>query len=86
MFQCDKCGCCCRHISNSPIYKELDRGDGVCRYLDMETRLCKIYINRPIFCNVDKFYEQYLLSECSIEEFYSINYESCEILKERYGK
>jgi len=33
MFKCDKCGLCCSNIGNSKIYKDLDRGDGVCKYL-----------------------------------------------------
>jgi len=33
MFQCDRCGCCCRNLHKSEIYAELDRGDGVCKYL-----------------------------------------------------
>ena len=36
MFHCDKCGICCRSLRRSPLYSGLDRGDGVCRYLDGE--------------------------------------------------
>lgn len=85
MFVCDKCGLCCKHINKSKIDGNLNRGDGVCKYLDEETLLCRIYDRRPIFCNVDKFYDKYLSLQCTREEFYAINYESCKILKERYG-
>lgn len=85
MFQCNKCGLCCMHINESGIDDGLNRGDGVCRHFDDETLLCKIYKERPVFCNVDRFYKEYLSVKYSREEFYSINYEACKILKERYG-
>lgn len=85
MFICDKCGLCCMHIDESTINENLNRGDGVCRYFDEKTLLCKIYSGRPIFCNVDKFYDEYLSLQCSRDEFYSANYELCKIFKERYG-
>lgn len=72
------------HIDKSTIGEKLNRGDGVCRYFDEMTLLCKIYSERPIFCNVDKFYEEYLLLQCSRDEFYLVNYELCKILKEKY--
>ena len=33
MFECDVCGHCCRNLDKSPIYLELDKGDGTCKYL-----------------------------------------------------
>ena len=85
MFICEKCGLCCMHIDESALDEKMNRGDGVCKYFDEKTLLCEIYSERPIFCNVDKFYEKYLSMKYSREEFYSINYETCKILKERYG-
>lgn len=46
MFECDSCGLCCMNIYKSEIYSELDRGDGVCKYLS--GNLCSIYENRPL--------------------------------------
>lgn len=86
MFFCDKCGLCCMHIDASSLGKEMDRGDGVCKYFDDKTHLCKIYDNRPIFCNVDKFYDEYLADKFLREKYYAVNYESCKKLKERYRK
>ena len=57
MFECDKCGCCCRHLDKSELYKELDRGDGICRYL--EGNICSIYETRPILCQIDLSYDLY---------------------------
>ena len=54
MFKCDKCGECCRHLNESDLYIELDRGDGVCKYLD--GNLCSIYENRPLHCRIDESY------------------------------
>ncbi len=33
MFYCDQCGECCRHVQKAEPYRDLDRGDGVCKYL-----------------------------------------------------
>ena len=41
MFKCDKCGECCRHLDESELYQEIDRGDGVCKFLT--DNLCSIY-------------------------------------------
>jgi hypothetical protein len=86
MFICDQCGICCEHIDESGIEGVLNRGDGVCINYDEETHLCNIYDNRPIYCNVDKFYESFLENKYSREDYYEINYKSCQELKERYGK
>lgn len=85
MFQCDRCGLCCRHISEANIAPDLDRGDGTCKYFDDKTSLCSIYCERPIFCNVDLFYDTYLSSQCSRDDYYLLNYEACKTLKERFG-
>ena len=79
MFKCDKCGQCCRHLANSEVYKELDRGDGVCKYLD--GNLCSIYDNRPDICNVDKAFELYFKDVISKDDYLKFNREACLILK-----
>ncbi len=79
MFECDKCGCCCRNLDKSDIYAELNRGDGVCRYL--EGNLCSIYDKRPLLCRVDECYEKYFSEYMTLEEYYKENKKMCEILK-----
>lgn len=79
MFKCDKCGHCCRHLANSEVYKELDRGDGVCKYLD--GNLCSIYDDRPDICNIDKAYELYFKDDISKEDYLKFNHDACLILK-----
>lgn len=81
MFKCDKCGLCCRSLKLNPMYMELDRGDGVCKYL--EGNLCSIYEQRPLICRVDDAYEVFFKSKMTKEEYYEINYKSCNILKNK---
>ena len=81
MFECDKCGCCCRHLDMSPLYAELDSGNGVCRYLD--GNLCSIYENRPLLCRIDECYEKFFSDKISLEEYYSLNRQICEMLKRK---
>lgn len=80
MFKCDMCGQCCRHLNRSEIYKKMDRGDGVCRYLDGNK--CSIYKKRPVFCRVDESYEVFFKEIYSKQEYYKLNYEACKRLKE----
>ncbi len=80
MFQCERCGQCCRHLDRSEIYKELNRGDGVCIYL--KNNLCSIYETRPILCRVDESYEYYFKELYSKQEYYELNYKACKKIKE----
>lgn len=79
MFECDKCGCCCRNLDKSQIYAKLDRGDGICMYLS--GNLCSIYDNRPLICRVDESYEMFFYKKMSREEFYRANKLECIKLK-----
>ncbi len=79
MFKCDKCGLCCKKLNLSSLYKNLDRGDGVCIHL--KGNLCNIYESRPLICRVDKCYEIFFKDKMSLEEFYRLNNEMCNILK-----
>ena len=80
-FDCDKCGACCKSIRRANFVHELDRGDGICKNFDETTNLCKIYDARPIFCNVDAYYEKFLSNSMSREEFYVLNKKICAELK-----
>jgi|Wag4MinimDraft_16_1082657.scaffolds.fasta_scaffold00154_6 hypothetical protein len=77
-FNCDQCGLCCTKLSNNDLYKELDRGDGTCRFLNCETMLCKIYENRPLICNIDLAYEKFFKEKMSLEEYYLLNKKHCQ--------
>ena len=83
MFVCTKCGACCRNLGGSSIYASLDRGDGVCMYLD--GNLCSIYEKRPLLCRVDESYNLLWRNKMSIEEYYERNFAACTELKKMQG-
>ena len=79
-FDCDCCGVCCKNIRYSYFYsEELDRGDGVCKHL--KNNLCEIYSERPIFCNIDGYYDKFLSDKMSREKFHELNHLACRRLK-----
>lgn len=81
MFVCDCCGLCCMNLKKSDLYSDLDRGDGICRYFDIISKLCMIYDERPDKCNVDETYENYFKDIMTIEQYYQMNYAACSALK-----
>jgi len=81
-FQCDMCGLCCQNIGLSDTYRNLDRGDGVCKYYEFATHKCSIYHERPLLCNVDAYYDKYMANKMSRQEFHELNYETCRKLRE----
>ena len=84
MFQCDKCGECCRNLDKSEIYRELHDGDGICRYL--RENLCSIYEKRPLICRIDEGFEAFFKDKISYEKYLQYTYECCEILKNNRRK
>ena len=81
MFDCKKCGKCCCNLDKSPLYSDLDRGDGTCIHFDEGTRLCKIYDKRPLKCNIDQMYEAFFKDKMSKDEYYKQNYAACDLLR-----
>lgn len=81
MFKCDKCGECCRNLDKSPIYIELDSGNGVCKYLI--GNLCSIYDERPLLCRIDESYDIFFKDIIERDEYYKLNYRACNILKKQ---
>lgn len=81
MFPCDRCGECCRNLQLSALYRDLDRGDGVCRYLD--GNLCSIYQTRPLLCRIDESYDCFFKDYMTREEFYRANLQVCSELKRK---
>ena len=79
MFKCSQCGVCCRHLDRSELYRELDRGDGVCRYL--KGNLCSIYENRPLLCRIDESYDKFFSEIYTRDEYYRLNEQGCKILQ-----
>ena len=82
-FLCDCCGLCCMNLKQSSLYEDLDRGDGICKFFEVETKLCSIYNNRPMKCNIEKSYELYLKGVMPKDTYYELNYAACRELKRR---
>lgn len=79
MFKCDCCGCCCRNLDKSELYAELDRGDGICKYL--RGNLCSVYENRPLLCRIDECYDLYFYKIMERDDYYRSNMKECQKLK-----
>lgn len=69
------------NLKKSELYSDLDRGDGICKYFDTDSKLCIIYDERPDKCNVDKTYEKLFKDKMTIEQYYQMNYVACDALK-----
>lgn len=78
---CKKCGICFKGLKLSPLYFELDRGDGICKNFDSVNNLCNIYKGRPILCNIDKTFKKYFSKNMTKDEYYKLNYQYCNKLK-----
>ncbi|EJB51411.1 YkgJ family cysteine cluster protein [Helicobacter pylori] len=80
-FPCTSCGLCCKNITGIIELIGFDAGNGVCKFLDLETNLCKIYESRPLICRVDEVHKK-LYSHIPLKEFYAKNAEVCNALQE----
>ncbi|OBX50248.1 YkgJ family cysteine cluster protein [Moraxella nonliquefaciens] len=79
-FPCTACGLCCRRVHMSDVTAYLDRGDGICRHLDIKTNLCDIYDTRPLVCRVEAYYKTYL-ADTSWDGFVRLNLDICQKLQ-----
>jgi Fe-S-cluster containining protein len=84
-FPCNACGKCCANVHLSEITQPLDRGDGICRHLDNDTKRCQIYDQRPDICRVELQYRTHYSHQFSWDEFITINLTICESLPDRKG-
>ncbi|MGN8504347.1 YkgJ family cysteine cluster protein [Helicobacter pylori] len=80
-FPCTSCGLCCKNITGIIELIGFDAGNGVCKFLDLETNLCKIYETRPLICRIDEAHKK-LYSHIPLKEFYAKNAEICNALQE----
>lgn len=80
-FPCNACGVCCKNISGIEELKDFDSGSGICKFLDTSSNQCRIYENRPEICRVDVMYEKQYSHLYSIEKFYELNLQACEVLQ-----
>lgn len=80
-FPCTQCGLCCKHVNLSPQTAFLDRGDGICHHLNLNTNLCSIYENRPSICNVNKQYNEVYRKKMPWVTFVELNLNICDLLQ-----
>ncbi|WP_078055520.1 YkgJ family cysteine cluster protein [Rappaport israeli] len=81
-FPCNACGLCCRLVGTNPQTAFLDRGDGICQHLDVQSNLCTIYSERPLICRVKDYYKAYLTKQLTWQEFIKINSDICKKLQD----
>lgn len=86
MFECDRCGLCCRHIKGIKELENFLLDDESCINLDKTSNLCKIYDKRPDICRVDEMFKKVFYKFISKEEYLNLNASSCKKLKEIYNK
>ncbi len=58
----------------------------MCKYYDEQSKLCSVYNERPVICNVDQYYETVLKGTVERAAYYSSNYAVCEKLKRSISK
>ena len=80
-FPCTACGLCCRKVGLAVETWPLDRGDGVCRYLEEGSNLCGVYEQRPDICRVDRQYESNYKGRFTWDEFVALNVAVCRKLQ-----
>lgn len=85
-FDCKKCAACCRQVGATPWGKQLALPNGICRYLNTKTNLCTIYDRRPLFCNIDVYYETFLKDTMDRDYFYAMNKQECLKLQKKIYK
>ena len=47
-----------------------DLGNGVCKYLDLDSNMCRIYDNRPEICNIEFMYEKHFYNSIQKKNLY----------------
>ena len=80
-FNCFKCGKCCEILSRfiPSLKDELDENN-VCKHYDKSTKLCNIYNNRPLECNVKEYYIANLKDKVPIDDYFKLNLDCCKLL------
>lgn len=76
-FPCNQCGWCCQNLDKNKVYAALDRGDGTCKWFDIENKSCTVYESRPTICNIDAMHEFYS-SEIDYDEYIALNISVCK--------
>lgn len=83
VFACQQCGLCCHHVHLSQETRFLDRGDGICKYYEIASKLCSIYPDRPDICRVGLQYELRFAKLYSWDEYVALNLRVCASLQKQ---
>ena len=75
-FPCTRCGICCKQLNDNEIYSALNRGDGVCKNLNLNSNLCEIYENRPLLCRIIDA-QKILCPKIKMEDYLKLNQQAC---------
>ena len=79
-FPCNQCGWCCQNLDKNELYSKLDRGDGVCKWFNIENNNCTIYNTRPEICNIENmYYSTFFTIEYS--EYIRLNIQVCQLVQ-----
>ncbi len=80
-FPCVRCGLCCRNVGLVKETQYLDRGDGVCKNYDEQSKGCIIYDDRPDICRVDLQYRLNYSKDFTWDQFVDMNLAACTLLQ-----
>jgi uncharacterized protein len=93
VFSCNGCGACCKKIGSiladkddypEFLKEELNKfpfatkEDGSCEKL--KDNKCEVYEDRPLICNIDKFYDTYFKGKIKRSAYYKQQTKTCEFL------
>ena len=81
IWECTQCGKCCENVKY--IVPNFALKDGTCCHLNVETRKCNIYFERPLVCRVDERHETNLKYFMSKDQYYTQQQIMCELVKEK---
>lgn len=82
-FPCNQCGWCCQNLDKNEIYAALDRGDGTCKWFDIDSKSCTTYGSRPLICNIEAMHQAYF-STIPYDEYIALNIEVCQSIQVKH--
>ena len=84
-FPCTQCGLCCMRAGTVKDFPYKTDYNGVCEKYDLEKKECTIYEDRPVLCNIDKYYDKYLSANVDRAVWHFQNAQMCNKLINQVG-
>lgn len=75
---------CCRHVDQFSEMSHLDKGNGICKYLNGDNK-CDIYYSRPNICNGEYIYRKFY-SHITVEEYHNIVHGYCNAIRSQVNE